>query len=457
MSGGKRVITTFTEGSIPKQLIMFSLPMILTNLLQNLYSMVDTIVVGQVVGSAGISGVSIGSSIALLMTNMCIGFASGGQVMISQIIGSKERDKKSLSQAIGTIISTVSIFALVMMVISLLFHNTFLGWMNTPEEALSQGRDYMFICSFGFIFVCGYNSVCAVLRGSGDSRRPMYIIGIAAVINLGLDILFVVGFDMGAAGAALATVIAQAVSFIIAASYLYKNRKEFGFEFNLQSFKINADKFKVLLKLGIPMAIQTAAIYISLMFVNALINSYGLAASASYSVGRKIQLFSAIISQGVGMAAGAMIGQNFGAGHKDRITKIFWWTEAISMTAALICVVLALTIPVQIFSVFTSDAEVLEFARPFMRILIISFFGGAAMSGYQAVLQGIGFATFSMATSLLDGVVLRLSLSLLFGVALNMGVTGLFLGNNMSLPLCIIPAAIYFHSGKWKNRQVVVR
>lgn len=454
MTKQSSAIIDYTEGSIFSQLMTFALPFMLSNLLQNLYNMVDMIVVGQFVGSTGLSAVSIGGQTALILTNICMGFSNGGQILISQLVGMK--DYNGIKKTIGTLFATVLLMSVVLMLFCIFMHPTMLRWMNTPAEALPQAKDYMFICSFGFIFVCGYNMVCAVLRGSGDSKRPLLFIGISSVVNLVLDLLFVAGFGMEADGAALATIIAQFISFAVALIYLYTHREWFGFDFRLESFRVDRAKLSALCKLGIPLAIQSSAIHISQLFVNAIINSYGIAASAVMGVGRKLQQASSIITMGIRQAASSMIGQNAGAKKPERITRIVYIAIGVGLISCAIFTTLALVCPVAIFRLFTSDADVLALAPLFMKILIIMFAGNAFTAGYCALMQGIGNASLSMVIALLDGVVFRIGLTLLFGVVLNWGLTGLFLGNNLAIFATVIPAAIYFHSGLWKKRKLSV-
>lgn len=454
MAKSDSAIIDYTEGNIFSQLMTFALPFMLSNLLQNLYNMVDMVVIGQFVGSTGLSAVSIGGQTTLILTNICMGFSNGGQILISQLVGM--RDYKGIKKTVGTLFTTIFLMSVVLMLFCLFFHPAMLRWMNTPDEAFAQAKDYMFICCFGFIFVCGYNMVCAVLRGSGDSKRPLLFIGVSSVVNLILDLIFVAGLGMEADGAALATVIAQFVSFAVAIVYLYIRREWFGFDFKPASFRVDKAKLSALCKLGVPLAIQSSAIQISQLFVNSYINSYGVAASAVMGVGRKLQQASSIITMGVRQAASSMIGQNAGAGKQDRMSKIVYISIGIGLISCAVFTLLALLCPVAIFRLFTSDADVLALAPLFMKILIIMFAGNAFTAGYNALIQGIGNASLSMVIALLDGVVFRIGLTLLFGVVFDWGLTGLFLGNNLAIFATVIPAATYFHSGMWKRRKLAV-
>ena len=455
MAKNKSVVIDYTQGRIAPQLISFAIPFILANILQQLYNVVDSIVVGQVCGSAGLSAVSIGGQMVQLVTSVCMGFSNGGQVLVSQHVGAK--DSEGVGKVVGTMFSFIAILALVLALVCIIFRRTFLGWMNTPPEAFDQAARYMLVCSFGYVFVSGYNSCCGLLRGVGDSKRPLIYIGVSSVINLILDLIFVGAFRMEAQGAAIATVIAQIIACFVAFRSVLGHRDEFGLGDVRAAFRMDRQMLRSFLKLGIPMAIQTCAIQLSQLFVNSFINSYGVAASAAMGVGRKLQQFCNIVSMGVRQAASSMIGQNFGAGKNERVSKIVHTAVLVSLCASAVFSSAALLFPRQIFAIFTTDAEVLSLAPTLMKILVLAFFASAFMSGYLALIQGIGFASLFMVIALLDGIVFRIGLSMLFGVWMDWGLNGLFLGNNLAIYATAIPAGIYFYMGTWKKRKALVR
>ena len=208
----QRLSRDFTQGYIPRQLILFTLPFMASNALQVLYSTIDMIIVGHYVGTAGLSAVSQSSQILNFATMVCLGFANGGQVLVSQALGAGK--KKEINNIIGTLFSLISILGLMLSVVVLVAKGGIMDVMNIPEESYDMSRDYLVICGAGLIFTAGYNMVSAVLRGMGDSKRPFLFIGIASAVNLVLDILFTGIWGWGVVGAAWATIIGQAVSFI---------------------------------------------------------------------------------------------------------------------------------------------------------------------------------------------------------------------------------------------------
>lgn len=446
------MIIDLTRGPIASVLIKLTVPFMLSNLLQTLYSMVDMIVVGQIVGSSGLSAVTISSQLIMLMTTLVMGFASGGQILISQLSGVK--DHRGISETTGTLFTTVGVVGLCMSIIGILVYEPVFRILNMPPEAWDQGRDYMIICAAGNLFTCGYITVSAILRGMGDAQRPLVFIAIASIVNIILDLLFVGVFDMKAAGAAWATIIAQAVSFIVSIIYLYRRREKFGFDFKLKSFKVIPAKLKILTKLGVPLALSSSAINISMLFVSSYVNGYGLAASSTFGVGRRIEQIPGMLTQSVSMACSSMIGQNMAAGKVDRAKKTIYIAIAINVVVYAIALVLFLLFPQQIFGIFTSDAEVIDYAPMFMRTIIVAFPAFIIMHGFNPFIQGIGNATLSMVLSILDGVVARLSLAVILGNAF--GLEGLFYGYCLAAYVNALLGAAYYYSGLWKKRKLLV-
>lgn len=454
MAKSKELIVDFTQGSVTKQMIRFSLPFMLSTLLQTLYSTVDTIIVGQYVGSAALAGVSIAGQIMWLTMTLAMGLATAGQILISQKIGIG--DKAGLKKTIGTLFTTVAIVSIFITVVGLLFIEPLLQLLDTPAEAWQHAVDYLVIIFIGTIFSYGYNLVSSILRGMGDSTRPFIFVAIAAITNVILDLLFIAVFHMGAAGAAWATIIGQAFSFLCSLVYLYHKKEEFSFDFKLKSFALDSHLLGILVKLGVPLALQNSAISISMMFVNKFINQYGVAASATFGTGTRIEQFPWVVVNGIMMATVSMVAQNMGAGKTDRAKKVVHVGAIIcTITAVIVCTLFTL-FPVELFSIFTTDPEVLALAPSFMFALTLSVPATTIMNPYNAFIQGIGNATLTLIIALLDGFVARIAISLFLAHVMDMGLMGWFLGYGLAAYVNFILSAIYFYSGVWKNRKALV-
>ena len=254
----KSMAKDLTEGRVLSQLMAFALPIALANVLQIVYTVVDTIVIGRFIGTAGISAVSSAGNIMMIFTNFSMGVSGAGQVIIAQFLG--KGDRASVSRTVGTMFSFVLLLALVLMAAAIPCTGPLLRLIRTPAEAFSMARDYAACCFAGLVFIFGYSAVGAMLRGMGDSRRPLIFIAIATVTNLVLDLLFVGVLGMSAFGAALATVIGQGLSFLFSIVYLYRKREAFGFDFRRRSFRMEPAILKMLARLGLPMALQYIAV-----------------------------------------------------------------------------------------------------------------------------------------------------------------------------------------------------
>lgn len=449
----KSITKDFTTGSIPKQLLVFMLPFMASNALQVLYSTIDMIIVGKYVGTPGLSAVSQSSQILNFATMVCFGFSNGGQVLISQALGAGKR--KEMSRIMGTLFSLISIFAIVMSVVFLVARGWILDTMNMPAESYAFAEDYLLICGAGLFFTAGYNMVSAVLRGMGDSKRPFLFICIASGVNLVLDILFTGILKWKVAGAAWATIIGQAVSFLFSLWYLYRHKVEFGFDFSRESFRINKHYTKMILSLGTPMAIQSGCINLSMLYVSSMVNDVGVVASATFGVGIRIDDIINKISQGIQFAALPMVSQNIAAGEQKRSVKVVYWAWIYSVIMTVVSMIAYVAFGKQLFMIFSDDPAVHEMSGTFIKAILWLFPALAVMRGTGAFIQGIGYAKFSMVLALLDGVLLRIGLSWLFGIVLNWGFFGFVLGYALAPYGNAIPGMIYFLSGKWKKRKVL--
>ena len=454
MAETKTFINDLTEGSVAKNLLYFAFPFMLSNLLQTVYNLVDMSVVGHFMGSTGLSAVSVGGRLVELLTFLCTGFCTGGQILLSQQVGAKQ--KEGIQKTIGTLFTFTILSAVVLGTLSIVFHRGLLTALNTPAGAFEEAAAYMVICNSGCIVIFGYNALCAILRGLGDSKRPLVFVAIASVVNLVLDLIFVAGLRLGAAGAAIATVISQGISFISALVYLMIRREAFGFTFSRRNLRLDGDTLKNLTKLGVPLAFQTAAISVSMLFVNSFINSYGEAASAVYGAGTKLQGIPSIITHGMSMANASMVGQNMAAGKPERVRQSVRTCFILNASVYGVFIVVCLAAPLAVFSLFTTEAEVMALAPTYLRISCIGFAAGIFNSSFNSVINGIGFTSLSMAIGLLDGVVARISFSLLFGIVLGMGLNGFFLGHSLAIWITALLSLFYYLSGRWEHRKLVV-
>ena len=424
-----------------------------SNALQVLYSTIDMIIVGEFVGTPGLSAVSQSSQIVNFATMVCLGLSNAGQVLVSQAFGAGK--KKEMNDIIGTMFSVLTIFAAILSVVIIGINRWIMDVMNMPAESYDMAIDYLVICTAGLIFTAGYNMVSAVLRGMGDSKRPFLFIGIASAINLVLDLLFTGVLGMGVAGAAWATILGQAAAFIFSIYYLYRRKEAFGFDFKKESFRMQKKYVKMIVSLGTPMAIQMGCLNLSMLYVNALINDIGVVESATFGAGVKIDDIINKISQGIQYAAMPIISQNIAAGEQKRAKQTVYWAWIYSFALTVFFMILYVFFGKQLFMLFSDDPLVHEQCTVFISAILWMFPAFAIVRGSGGFVQGIGNAKLSMLLALLDGVVLRIGLSWLFGIYFGWGFYGFVLGYGLAPYGFAIPSMIYFFSPVWQKQKTL--
>ncbi len=443
------MVTDLTNGSVTKLLLQFTFPLFVSNALQAIYNIVDMIIVGQYIGGEGMSAVSIGGDVLHLLTFVAMGFSSAGQVLISQDVGAKRMD--AVQKTIGTMFTFLLGISVVISVGCYFIRNLMLDLLNTPIESYAFTMDYTVTCILGLFFIYGYNIISAILRGMGDSRRPFVFIAIAAVVNMVLDLWFVAGLNMKVFGAALATVISQGLSFIIALSYLFIKKESFGFDFKPASFRIDPKAFKKLVALGVPMAIQSAAINLSKIVLTSWINLYGVVFSALSGLYNKINMMIGIVSQSFTTAGSTMVGQSLGAKKYDRVPKIM---KVVLYSSTLVSTVLAVALfffSEPIFKMFTGDEKVLAAASIVVLPAILNMYGSATRSVSFSLMNGSGNAKLNFAVAVIDGIISRIGISALLGFAVGMGCQGFWYGDALAGFMPMVIGLIFFLSGKWKK------
>ena len=452
----KKMIVDFTQGNVTKLLLTFAAPLFLSNLLQIVYNMVDMIIVGRYCGSVGLSGVSIGGDISHFLTFLAMGFSNAGQVIISQYIGAGE--EKNVGRFVGTMFTFLLSCALGVSVVCLIFREPILRLMNTPAESWDATLAYATTSMVGLVFIYGYNIVSAVLRGMGDSKHPFVFISIAAVMNLVLDIVFVAYMDMGAFGAALATVISQTTSFVCAAVFLYKNQHRLGFYIDRKCFThIDKEMLSTLVKLGIPMAIKSASVQFSKLFVNSWINSYGVVVSAVAGIANKFNSISNLFSNAVNTAGSSMVGQNIGAENYKRVPKIMMVTFSVTITIAVTMAIILVSVPELVFGIFTQEADVLAVCMEYLPVGVLVFFGAAFRAPMNTLVNGSGNHRVNFAVAILDGIVLRIGLAVLLGLILDFGYVGFWFGDALASFTPFWIGLVYYFTGAWKTNKYIIK
>ncbi|MBC8531638.1 MATE family efflux transporter [Gehongia tenuis] len=440
-----------TEGRVSRTLWRYALPILGANILQTLYSIADMVVVGRMVGSAGLAAVSNAAMLSFIIGSICSGITAGGSVLVAQYKGAE--DGRGQAETIGTLFILSAAAAAAVTLLALIGYPQIFKWMSVPEEAMGYAQDYMQMIALGTVFVFGYNAVCSVMRGLGDSKSPLLFVAIATAVNILLDILLVGPLDMGTRGAGLATVAAQAVSF--AAAVPYMKRRDFPFDFRRRSFKIRWDKGKTILRIGLPTAVQMSAVNLSYLIVTAMLNVYGVTVAAAAGAGLKINTYAALPCWAVGQAVTTMVGQSMGAGNGARARRTVWTGVWLSEAVSLIMVAAVQIFAREILSLFGLDSAGIEEGVRYLRICCsVNFAAYAAMYIFDAFATGVGASLFAMANALLQAVVIRLSLSWLLGTVLSFGHLGIYYSEALSPIVPCIAGLIFLRTGCW-NRTLI--
>lgn len=349
-----------------RNLISFSLPYLLSCFLQTFYGLADLFITGQYNGADSISAVSIGSQVTHMVTVIIVGLSMGTTVIISRAIGSK--DSRLAAKGIGNTIMLFSVFAVTATVIFILSANGIISILSTPKEAVEQTRQYLLICFAGVPFITAYNVISSIFRGLGDSRTPMYFVAIAGIINIFLDILFIGPLHMGAAGAALATIIAQAISVI--SSLIALHKMNLGIPFTRHELHFEKAVLFSILKVGIPIALQDGVIQISFLLITVIANHRGIIVAASVGIVEKLIGFFFLVPSAMLSSVSAIAAQNAGAGQHEHSRKVLRYGIGICVTFGLAVSVICQIWTVPILSLFSKDASVIEMGCQYLKTYV---------------------------------------------------------------------------------------
>lgn len=445
--------TNLSKGSVPKQLMKFALPFIISNLVQSLYSVADMVIVGQFAGKISMSGVNIGSQVTMLVTNLVIGLAAGATVLIGQYLGAD--DRKSLKDTIGTLLTLLLVSSVAVTAVMVCLRVPILNLIQTPAPSFGEAKSYLTVTALGTVFIFMYNALSAILRGMGDSKRPLYFVCIAAVVNVVLDLILVGLFDMAAFGAGLATIASQAVSVVLCIVYLRK--RKFIFDFNLRSFGFNKDKTKLLVRIGLPMSAQNICTSISFLFLTTIVNMLDPTATASAAVGAvgKLNGFGVLPAFAMSNAISAMSAQNFGAGEQERAVKTMKIGTAISFGISFAVFMLVRFFPAPLLRLFANDAELIDAGVVYIRSFSFDYLFVPLMSGLNGLFIGSGHTTFSLINGMTSAILVRIPTCYLFGIVLDMGLPGVGLGAPCASFVAFAIGLIYYLSGKWKTNKII--
>lgn len=395
-----------TQGSIVKTLIRFSVPLLFANIIQALYGAVDLMVIGAYCPAESVAAVSTGTQVTQIITSVITGMTLGGTILVGKYIGmDRPEDAK---RAIGTTLTIFAFFSLILTALMLLSSGTILRLLQTPEAAFSPAKRYVTICCFGIFFICGYNAISAILRGYGDSLRPMMFVAITCVMNIFLDILFVKYLRMDVAGTALATILSQGFSMIF--SMIYLNRQHFLFTFRLENFRIEREKALELARLSIPISFQECMIRLSFLYLTSVVNSLGIYAASAVGVASKYDVFAMLPATSIASALSAITAQNLGARKPERIRRSVAAGLGIALAMSSCFFAWAQLSPETMIMVFAKDEKIIAAGIPFFKTCSYDYLAVTFVFCLNGFLNGYSKTIFTMISSCFGALALRMPL-----------------------------------------------
>ena len=440
----KRRDTDMTEGSIPRLLIHFALPLLIGNIFQQLYNTVDSIVVGNYVNKQALAAVGCTGPIINTLIGLFAGLAAGAGVVISQYYGAKDREK--LHSAVQTTITLTLIMCVALTVLGMALTPYMLKMMDTPDDVFVEAVEYLRIYFMGVSGLLLYNIGSGILRAVGDSTHPLYFLIFSALTNTVLDVLFVKFFHMGIAGAAIATVIAQCISALLVISMLIRSSADY--RIDLRALQLRGSILRKVCAIGIPSALQLAVTAFSNIFVQSYINHFESSCMAGWAAYNKIDAFALLPMMSLSMAITTFMGQNLGAGKLARAKKGPLVCLGISMVINVLILIPLILLAPQLVSLFNQEEEVLRFGTLFIRMISPFYLLCAINQILSGALRGAGDTKTSMFIMLGCFVVFR-QIYLFIVYRLGGGIIPIALGYPAGWILCSSILLIYYLRGTW--------
>ncbi len=437
----------FTTGKIIGPLMRFAVPVLLAMFLQALYGAIDLAIVGQFSSPADVSAVGTGSQIMMTITGLITSFAMGLTILLGQRIG--EGHMSAGGQIIGTGIGLFTIIALFLTAAITLLSGAITSIMHAPQEAFALTRVYVLICGGGALAIVGYNFIAAVFRGLGDSRTPMITVFIASVFNVAGDLLLVAVFHMGAAGAAIATVLAQLASVVI--SFFLIRRRGLPFEMNRSMIQLDRKIVKRVALLGAPIALQDFLVGVSFLIILAIVNTLGVTASAGVGVAERVCTFIMLIPLSFMQSMSAFVAQNKGAGKYDRAIKALWLAIGTSTLFGIVMFFAAFFHGDLLARLFTKDPEVIRAAADYLMAYGIDCLLTCFLFCFIGFFNGMGMTTFVMAQGIIAAFLIRVPVAWFFSRMEPVSLFHIGLGIPMSTVLQITLCFIALHWLKKKH------
>ncbi len=438
-----------TTGSEAGLIFKFALPMVAGNLFQQLYNIVDSIIVGKYLGTEALAAVGASFPLFYTLIAFIIGIGSGATIVISQYFGARQFDR--VKQAIGTIYLFMFGAGIILTIIGIAFSKQIFTLLGIGDDVMPQAVTYFNIYMVGMVGFFGFNGTTSVLRGLGDSKTPLIFLAVATVVNIVLDLLFVIVFKWGIAGVAWATVIAQMGAFITAIFYL--NKRDHLIHFSIKSLTFDSYSFMQSVRIGLPTGFQQTFVALGMMALIRIINNFDTVTLAAYTAASRIDALAAMPAMNLASALSAFVGQNLGAGKVERIRKGVWATQKMAWAISLAVMLLVIFFGKPLMAMFNDDPEVIRQGREYLIIVCSFYIIFSSMFVLHGTLRGAGDTIIPMFITLVSLWLIRIPAA--WFLSQHFGESGIWWSIPSGWIIGLIGTWIYYKSGRWKNKSVV--
>lgn len=447
-----KTLTDMTTGSPLRHILTFALPLLVGNIFQQFYNMVDSLVVGNYVGADALAAVGTCGSMNFLFFSLSSGLAIGIGIIVAQYFGAK--DDYHVKETIANSVYVLTLASIIVSIIGILIAPTILRLLNTPPEIINDSILYMRTTCCGIIGIALYNGVAAILRALGDSKTPLYFLIFSSIVNVILDLLFVLYFQWSVFGVALATIISQAISAVISILYAYK--KISYFQLTLEELHPNKEIILKSIRLGIPVALQNSMIAVSIMALQGIVNSFGATVMAAYTIASRVEQIVQQPYSSLGMALTNYSGQNMGANEIDRVKKGFRLSILVVLIFSLSLIPIAYLFGSSIIGCFVKEPTVIELGAKALRITSLCYFGLGMIYVPRAILNGCGDTGFAMINGITE-VICRIIYSNVFTRIPSIGFWGIWITTAFTWVTTAFICVLRYFSGKWKEKSILPR
>jgi putative MATE family efflux protein len=438
-------------GNETKLIFKFAIPMLVGNVFQQLYNVVDSVIVGKFIGKGALAAVGTSFPIIFMLVSFIIGITMGFTVVVSQYFGAKDMDK--VKKSINTLYIFLFFASLLISVAGILLSGTIFRVIGLSEEVIPQAKLFLNIYLAGLIFLFGFNGTSGILRGLGDSKTPLYFLIISVIVNIILDIIFIAGFHWGVGSAAFATIIAEAGAFVT--QILYLNRYHKVVKFSFSDLKFDYEIFLKSIRIGLPTGFQQTFVALGMLALYGIVNKFGLDTNAAFSVAGRIDSFAGMPAMSFAVALSTFVGQNLGANKPERVKRGFHATLIMTTIITMMTSLAVVFFGGFLMKMFTDDIQVIEIGKKYLVIVGAFYVLFSSMFIVGGVMRGAGDTLIPMFITLFALWVIRIPLAYLLSQQNWLGVYGIWWSIPFGWATGLMLSYLYYLSGRWKKKAVV--